>query len=406
MNRRHFVHAALASPLLLSALKAQRVLASTPARSPSVVGQISPPKREFMATLPRLMELAQLPGLGMGVVQGGRLVWEHYAGVADIQTKGPVGPASLWVAASLSKQVFGYSVLRLADQGKLDLDRPLVEHLAGGEPMNARARRITARHALTHSSGLPGFRQGWEFAPEFEPGTSFQYSGEGIYLLARCVERISGVGFEQFMRQSVFQPLGMTSSTYLWLPRAAAHLVSGHRGGKPWTNRDFAENLYKIIADSGAPLVEWNHDRIQQALAPTSGPEKGRLLPANILYPNAAFSLLTTVSDYAALVGRITTPRGDAQDLKPETRRALMKPYVKVNSALSWGLGWGIEENEGQTYLWQWGANAGAWTSFVLVHPPSESGIMIFTNGGNGFGVIERIVRAATGYEHPVFLWI
>jgi hypothetical protein len=121
--------------------------------------------------------------------------------------------------------------------------------------------------------------------------------------------------------------------------------------------------------------------------------------------PNVAFSLLTTVADYSAFLGRITGTRGDAFDLKPETRSSMMKPYSHINSALSWGLGWGIEEEGGPRYLWQWGDNGG-WKNVVMVHPESGSALVVFTNGSNGMRVVERVAKAATGRDHALFLWV
>lgn len=358
-----------------------------------------------METLPRLMELAQLPGLGIGVVHSDRLVWQHYAGVANAKTKTPISPASLFPAASMGKQVFAYAVLQLVDAHKLDLDRPLRQYVNEDAPTGEFGEHITARHILSHSSGLPNWRgeANEPLVSAFEPGTKFRYSGEGFYYLQRVVEKITGIGCEAYMREHVFKPLGMDSSTYLWRADAGERLVSGHRGEEPFDNRAFGEQLFQLIEKSGIPLEKWNHDRIVQEMAKVLTPPH---TPApNETSPNVAFSLLTTVTDYAAFVTRITTPRGDGFDLKPETRAAMMTPYSHVNSALSWGLGWGLEEDGGAKCLWQWGDNGG-WKNIVIVHPESRSALFVFTNGGNGMRVVERIAKAATGRDHPLFLWV
>jgi hypothetical protein len=59
---------------------------------------------------------------------------------------------------------------------------------------------------------------------------------------------------------------------------------------------------------------------------------------------------------------------------------------------------------DGQSYLWQWGDNGG-WKNFLLSHTPTRTAAVIFTNGNNGQRVNERALRAATGIDHPVFLW-
>ena len=358
-----------------------------------------------MDSLPRLMELAQLPGLGMGVIHGDRLVWQHYAGVANAATKAPITADSIFPAASMGKQIFAYAVLQLADSHQLDLDRPLKSYVSEDAPTGELGDRITARHILSHSSGLPNWR--WQadqkLAPAFEPGTKFRYSGEGFYYLQRCVEKITGTGCEAFMQDHLFKPLGMNSSTYLWRADAGLRLVSGHNGDEPFDNRAFPEQLFHLIEKSDVPLAQWNHDRIVEEMAKVLSPPH-KPMP-NETSPNVAFGLLTTVRDYSAFVSRITQSDGDAFDLKPETRSAMMKPYSHVNSAVSWGLGWGIEQESGRQYLWQWGDNGG-WKNIVMVHHDTRSALVVFTNGENGMRVVERVVKAATGYDHAVFLWV
>jgi CubicO group peptidase (beta-lactamase class C family) len=341
----------------------------------------------------------------MGVVHGDRLVWQHYAGLANAKTRTPTAPNSIFPAASMGKQVFAFAVLRLADKQSLDLDRPLRDFVTDDAPTGEMGARVTARHILSHSSGLPNWR--WEkdqpLVRVFEPGTKFRYSGEGFYYLQRCVEKITGIGCEEFMQEQIFKPLGMNSSTYLWRADAAERLVSGHRGDEPFDNRAFPEQLFHLIEKSGVPLAQWNHDRIVAEMAKIISPPH-KPVPDETS-PNVAFSLLTTVADYCSFVSRITAPRGDALDLKPDTRSAMMKPISRVNSALSWGLGWGIEEDGGPRYLWQWGDNGG-WKNIVLVHPETRSALIVFTNGQNGMRVVERIAKSATGREHPLFLWV
>ena len=398
MNRRSFVQAGIAISMVVP-LRGFANDAQTTSHA-----AIAPPGRQFFETLPRLMELARLPGLGMAVVHGEKIVFEHYAGVANAETKSPIAAESLFPAASMGKQVFAFAALRLADEGRLDLDRPLLEYVSEDAPTGEYAKKITAKHILSHSSGLPNWRDGNEpLVPAFEPGTKFRYSGEGFYYLQRCVEKITGFGCEAYMQEHVFKPLGMNSSTYLWRADADQRYVSGHRGDEPFDNREFPEKLFHLIEKSGVPLAQWNHDRIVQEMAPLLSPPH-KPVP-NEISPNVAFSLLTTVTDYASFVSRIVAPRGDALDLKPETRTLMMKPFSHVNSALSWGLGWGIEKQDGRRYLWQWGDNGG-WKNVVIVHPESRSGLVVFTNGDHGMRVVERVARAATGLEHVLFLWI
>jgi hypothetical protein len=83
----------------------------------------------------------------------------------------------------------------------------------------------------------------------------------------------------------------------------------------------------------------------------------------------------------------------------------MLRPQTRVNSVISWGLGWGLESDGGREYLWHWGDN-GNFKNFVLAHLPSRSAVVVFTNGNNGLRVAEAIVAAASGHEHAAFDWL
>lgn len=370
----------------------------------AAVGAIRPPDKEFLASLPRLMDTAMLPGLGIGIIANRRLVWSHYAGLMDATTTTRISESSLFSGCSLGKPLFAYAALRLVDEGKLDLDRPLAEYLSTYGPSGEHGAKVTARHVLSHSTGFVNWRQGTDekLTSAFEPGTRFQYSGEGFYTLQRCVEKITGMGLEAYLQERVLKPLGMTSTTYLWRSDAEARIVPGHNSQRQPIKHfwNFNKRLSEQISKSSVPLAQWDHERIVKAM--TTGTD---VPMPNGIAPNVAFSLLTTVSDYARLAARLAGPVGDSLDLKPATCALMTRSVSHINGALSWGLGIGIEKQGSQQYLWQWGDN-GFWKDFLLVHPASGTALVVFTNGSNGMRVAERIVRAATGTAHDAFLWV
>jgi HEAT repeat protein len=160
----------------------------------------APPARDqVIATIdrlvPQMMEEHHVPGVSIAVISEGQVAWSKAYGVSDAASKTPVTGETLIEAASMSKPVFAILALQLADEGRLDLDRPLVEY--GSEllvPNQADRRRITARMALSHTAGFPNWRPGGEEREGplpllFEPGTRFGYSGEGVFYLQRVVER-------------------------------------------------------------------------------------------------------------------------------------------------------------------------------------------------------------------------
>ncbi|HEY2852980.1 MAG TPA: serine hydrolase domain-containing protein [Gemmatimonadaceae bacterium] len=307
---------------------------------------VDPPSSELLQSLPLLMDVAEVPGIGMSVVREGRVVWQHHAGIADIKTRKPVSTDTLWPAASLGKPVFALAVLRLVDEKKIDLDTPLSRYLPGYTPNEPRANRITARHVLSHSSGLPNWRDddSEQLVPQFEPGSRFRYSGEGFFYLERVVEHVVGAPFEQFMEQSVFASLGMTSSTYTWRADMPSRVVAGHDRDQSYT-------------------VFWQRLGVQ------------------------------LLDD------------------------AMLSPQIRIDDALAWGLGWGLERRSltmagarsqsatNANFIWHWGDN-GSWKNFVLAHPATRSAIVIFTNGSRGLHVAQRIVSASTGLDHAAFWWL
>ena len=367
---------------------------------------IVPPTDAFLATLPKLMEVSGVPGAAIGVVLNGKLAWERYEGLADVSTRKPVTADSLLPAASLGKPVFAFAALRLADDGKLDLDRPLKAYVPDHAPADPRGDKVTARHVLSHSSGYRNWRNSSDQAlvPDFDPGARFQYSGEGYYYLQRAVEKISRRGFEQFMEERLFDPWGMGSSTYGWRDDTDARLVTGHNRGNPSRppSRDFANRLLQYAQGKGRPFASFTHEDIVAAM--------GEIRPAppvlpNSIIPNAAGSLLTTLHDYTVFLNRVLNPGGGPTELASPTRQQMLAPQTRINSALAWGLGWGLESESGRDYIWHWGDN-GSYKNFVLAHLASRSAVVVFTNGSNGLRVAEAIIGAASGHRHFAFDWV
>ena len=387
-------------------------LAASPAWPLRASGQtarafaISPPNEQFFEALSRLMEVTAVPGIAIGVVQGDQPLWQRFVGATDAATKTPITPDSVFPAASLGKPAAAYGALRLSAAGKFNLDTPLKDYLPDHAPADPRGDKVTARHVLSHSTGWRNWRSSTEqpLVPDFEPGARFQYSGEGFYYLQRVIEKISGRAFAQFVETELFEPLRMSSSTYAWRADTDARLVTGHNRGNPvrGQNRDFANRLFQYAATQGKPLAAFKHEDVVAAMA-TLKPAPPAL--PNFMLPNAAGSLLTTMADYCTFVGLVMKSDGGAVPLPPAARRQMFSPQTKINSVLGWGLGWGLEQAAGRDYAWHWGDN-GNYKNFVLMHLPSRSAIVVFTNGNNGMRLCEAAVTAGSGHDHPAFDWL
>ena len=269
-----------------------------------------------------------------------------FKGVADAGTHRPANGDALWPAASLSKPVFAYAALRLVDEGKLDLDKPLKSYVPDHAPADARGDKITARHVLSHQLRPSQLAQSYRSTARsrLRAGSKFQYSGEGYYYLLRAVEHITGLGFEQFMEERLFGPLGMKSSTYAWRTDVPARIVTGHDQGQPRQNfmQDFSTRLLSYAEQQGKPLASFTSEDVAAAMAKMS--PVPAILP-NYMIPNCAGSLLTTPAEYAAFLSQLVNGQNRAVALKPETRELMFTSVTPINGALSWGLGLGQENH-------------------------------------------------------------
>jgi CubicO group peptidase (beta-lactamase class C family) len=348
----------------------------------------------------RLMRLANVPGMAVAEASRGRVDARGY-GVRRAGTQDAVTEQTVFEAASLSKPIFAYLVLGLEREGVIDLGRPIGEYLALPNADDARARTITARHLLSHSGGW----RNWRFAREhlltadFEPGARFSYSGEGFAWLSRIVEAVTGKAWPALVRERVFAPLGMESSAWVWHPALDARLASPHSGrgdAQESYNVRTARAFRALEAEWGRPLEEWLAADVERAFARVS-PDQPPF--PNFTVPNAAASLATTAADYGAFLRHLLT------DGAPVLAR-MMEPQVRINEALRWGLGIGLEEMEdGRTLFWHWGDNPG-FKNFVVGDPAAGRATVVFTNANSGRNVYERVVRDRTGTDHPAFLWI
>jgi len=361
----------------------------------------------FLAGLPRLMELAGVPGLSFAMIKDGKLAFARGFGVKKSGENDAVDADTIFGAASLSKPVFSYAVLRMRDEKLIDLDRPLFQYFPYPDLADeAQARLITARQVMSQSTGFVNWRnaKNERLSPAFKPGGRFSYSGEGFYFLQRAVEEITGKGFEGYIQERVLRPLGMTSSTYVWMKETEARVSWGHNNRvaaqQMWNARQ-GPRLLEIAQEWRKPLPQWRHDDTARALPLV---DKNLVALPNFMIPNCAGSLITTAKDYAQFMIRLMGGIGDSLDLAEASRREMLTPQVKINSALGWGLGLGLEREAAQDCFWHWGDN-GTFKAFMMGDAAARSGVVVFTNATNGHRLWERIVAQATGRDHAAFLF-
>lgn len=199
----------------------------------------------------------RLPGAVFHLERDGAVYEKAYGRFTYDERASPVTPDTVFDAASLSKVLAtAPAVLLLAEDGKLDLEAPLVRYFP--ECANGGKEAITVRQLLTHSSGLPAglpAKPAWQGreaaqalacsqAVTHAPGSFFRYSDINYILLGQLVERVSGMPLEHVAQQRIFGPLGMRDTGYLPLARmAAARIAPTQRGAQPTADASLHADL-------------------------------------------------------------------------------------------------------------------------------------------------------------------
>lgn len=174
---------------------------------------------------------ADSPGIAVLVLHHHQIIYQKGKGFAHLEKKVQVSPKTLFYIASVSKMFTSMAIMILEEQGKLKFSDSLATFFP---EFPTYAKKITIQHLLQHTSGLPDYIERYEEKPRshknipievyclqllaqekellFSPGTQYEYSNSGYFLLALIVEKVSGQKFPDFIRESVMAPLEMKSS--------------------------------------------------------------------------------------------------------------------------------------------------------------------------------------------------
>ena len=208
------------------------------------------------AVVQKFMRQPGAVGLSVAVGRGEELVYERAQGFADLEFTVNADPETMFRIGSVTKQFTAAAIVWLSERGKLSIDDPLVKFL----PDYPRGGDITLRHLLTHTGGVPNYTNlgpKWETVVarelaheelvalwldlplDFEPGTKWNYSNSGYYLLGMVIEKASGQAYDEFLRDAFFDPLKLTRTRYdsngeVLLNRAQGY---GFAEGKFWNDQ-------------------------------------------------------------------------------------------------------------------------------------------------------------------------
>jgi len=342
-----------------------------------------------------LIKLAHVHGLAVTVFNNNEPVYKKTFGYKNAVTKEPIKGSTNIYGASLSKAVFAVMVLKLVEEGLLDLDKSLQSYLP--KPIydytptkkwhdnysdlktDSSYRKITARMCLDHTTGFPNWR--WDepdqkLRVKIEPGTRYGYSGEGLVYLQVVLEHMLGKSLDSLMHQKIFTPLGMGMSSYTWQPRFEKDYCVGHdAAGKP----------YEKDKDNDA---------------------------------RAASTLETTLDDYTLFTKAVLKNTL----LKPATTKQMFTSQIRLRSIqqfgpfrlkdstfndainLSYGLGWVLLQSPYGTGAFKEGHGDG-FQHYSIIFPDQGTGIIIMSNSDNAESIFKELLEVAIADTFTPWYW-
>ncbi len=309
-----------------------------------------------------------LPGVAAGIIYDQKLVWSKGFGYADVANQKPVTEQTLFRIASITKLFTSTALLILRDEGKLQLDDPVSKHLPWFQVnQDPDTPPVLLKHLITHTSGLPresafpywstaefptydevkealsGQKQVWE------AGKRWKYSNLAVSLAGNVVAAASGMPYEDFIEQRIFQPLGMTGSFIRTLPQDHPLFAVGYGRRMPDGSR---------------------------SLRPF-GDCKGIIPAANIA---------TSLEDLAkfAMLQFGTQPVGGKQILSKYTLEEMHTlHWLDEDWQMGWGWGFEVLRRKGKTFVGHGGSLMGFRTN-LMFNPEEKIAVITLTNADDG----------------------
>lgn len=313
------------------------------------------------------MQIANIPGLALGVVYGDEVVYLKGYGIA-VPDGRAVTPQTPFILGSTSKSLTALAVMQLVEAGRIDLDAPVTTYLPWFRTNDAAASaQITVRHLLNQNSGLSAYegRQGIadndqsNMALEIgirdlsgvqlsQPaGQSYEYANENYNILGLIIQAVCGSSYEEYIRSTIFAPLQMSHSAAALSDPAAIDIATGYRYWFFWP----------VAFDAPYPR---------------------RMTPSGFLISSAE-----DMSHY--LIAQLNGGAyGNNQLLSPEGIVTLHTPSARISSLSSYGMGWVIEGQPGSTRIWHNG-DVSNFHSNLLLLPDQHIGIVVLVNVGGFF---------------------
>ena len=322
------------------------------------------------------MQRRHIPGLSLAVVKEGRVEKVAGYGLADVELNVSVSPKTVFQIQSITKTFTSAAILILAEEGKLGLEDPISKHL-DGTPESW--KDIKLRHLLSHTSGIKDFinepiaslrldvsesevlKATAPRALNFQPGDKYAYCNTNYHLLAMVIRKITGKSYGQFLKERIFEPLGMSDTRIMSWSDVIPNRASGYQwGGNALRNGDFVAG--SILAYGGGGIISTAPDMAKWAMA----------LEGERVLKKASFEQAWTGAKFN-------------------------------NGATSgYGLGWGVSAVNGHRTVGHSGAHMTGFTSSIIHYRDDGLSVIVLTNAGQANP--SRIAQHVAGMLIPALL--
>ncbi len=342
-------------------------------------------KDSLTIKIDKLIEKANVHGIAITVFNENKVTYQKSFGYKDFEEKIALNDSTNIYGASFSKAVFGVLVMKLVENGVIDLDTPLQSYLPkkiyeykpetkwhddfSALKNDSLYHKITARMCLNHTTGFANsrwFESDYQLRVNRKPGSRYSYSGEGFIYLQVVLEKILGKGLEELAQEIIFEPLNMNRTSYQWNPTFEKNFAYGHN--------TLGEKYVKDIDNE----------------------------------PRGGSTLETTSEDYtkflkAVLQRKIISKKSWNEIFRPQIRIHSIKQFgplafkdstVNDNIKLSYGLGWGILQTPYGKGVFKEGHGNG-FQHYSILFPKTKKGIMIMTNSDNGESIFKELLEIA-----------
>jgi len=306
------------------------------------------------------MDNLKIAGVSIAIINDARMVYHRNFGIKNFETKEPVNDSTLFEGASLSKPLFAYFLLKMVENGVVDLDTPLYKYMPHPaiKDNDRRYELITARMVLSHQTGFPNWSEDKPIEMTFTPGTGFSYSGEAhqwlTALLATQMKTNWQAGLDSIFQQEVAKPLGMKHSYYV---------------RNKFTRKNKATGYYK----DGRAKDIWQSGSVSFGGAHT-------------LHSEAAdFSRFLI-----AMINGVGLQKATFDDMLKEQIHFYQDSELSKYGQTGWALGFAMKPTPSGIRYMHTGNNSG-FQAYCCFYKEKKYGFVLFTNSEKTFELYEKI---------------